>query len=105
MPHADVHPVGMIHQFQELEHRIQIVHGLADPHEHDVGDLQPGIQLGKEHLIQHFGRGQIADLSGNGGCAERAAHPAAHLGGDAYRVAVVIAHEDGLNAVAVRQFP
>ena len=67
MPHTDVHPVGMVHQFQELEHRIQIVHGLTDAHEHDVGDLQPGIQLGKEHLIQHFGRGQIADLSGNGG--------------------------------------
>ena len=105
MPHTDVHPVGMIHQFQELEYRVQIVHGLADPHEHDVGDLQPGIQLGKEYLIQHFGRRQVADLSGNGGCAECAAHPAAHLGGNAYRVAVVIAHEDGLNAVAVRQFP
>ena len=54
MPHADVHPIGVVYQFQKPQYVIQVVHGLADSHQHDVGDLQPGVQLGEEHLIQHL---------------------------------------------------
>ena len=48
---------------------------------------------------------QPADQTADGAGAEGAAHPAAHLGGDADGVAVVIAHEHRLDAVSVLQTP
>ena len=56
MPHADIQAVGVIYQFQELQHVVQVVHRLANAHKYDVGDLLTGIQLGKKHLIQHLRR-------------------------------------------------
>ena len=40
-----------------------------------------------------------------GGRTKGAAHPAAHLGGNADGVAVLVAHDHRLHAVAVRQTP
>ena len=45
----------------------------------------------EEHLVQHLRRRQVPDLAADGGGAEGAAHPAAHLRGDADGVAVVVA--------------
>ena len=78
---------------------------LADAHQNDVGDGQPGVLLGEDHLVQHFRRRQVPHLASDGGGAEGAAHPAAHLGGDADGVSVVVLHEHRLDAVAVRQLP
>ena len=65
----------------------------------------PGVQLGEEHLVQHLRRRQVPHLAGDGGGAEGAAHAAAHLGGDAHGVPVVILHQNRLDAVAVGQLP
>ena len=105
MPHPDVHAVGVVHQLQEFQHRVQVVQRLADTHQHDVGDGQAGVFLGEQHLVQHLRRGQVPDLAGDGGGTEGAPHSAPHLGGDAHGVAVVVLHEHCLDAVAVGQLP
>ena len=105
VPHPDIHAVRVVHKFQETKHRIQVIHGLANAHQHNVADLKAGVQLGKQHLVQHFRRRQVPDLPGNRGGTESTPHPAPHLGGDTYCIAVVIAHQDRLDAVAVRQLP
>ena len=101
MPHPNVHPVGVVHQLQEFQHRVQVVQRLADTHQHDVGDGQAGVFLGEQHLVQHLRRGQVPDLAGDGGGTEGAPHSAPHLGGDAQAVAVLVFHQNGLNAVAI----
>src|SRR5699024_8349180 len=101
VPHADVQPLGMVHQLQEPEHVVQVVQGLADTHKDDVADILAAVQLGEQHLIQDLRGPQIPDLPTQGGGAEGAAHAAAHLAGDTYRVAVVVAHKHRLDAVAV----
>ena len=105
MPHANVHPVGMVYQPQKFQYVVPVIQGLPDAHEHDVGYLPPGVHLGKQHLIQHLRWSQIPHPPGNGGCAEGAAHAAPHLGGDAHGVAVVVLHEYGLDAVSILQLP
>ena len=105
MPHTDVHPVGAVDQLQKSQHIVHVVQRLADTHEYDVGDRQAAVQLGKQHLVQQLRWPQVPDLAGDGAGAEGAAHTAAHLGRDAYGVAVVVLHEDCLDAVAVGQLP
>ena len=79
MPHADVQPVRVVHQLKKAADVVAVIERLADAHEHDVGDLAPGIELRKEHLIEHLRGGQVAHLAGDGARAEGAAHAAAHL--------------------------
>ena len=55
MPHADIHAVGVIDELQKPQHIRPVVERLADAHEHNVGDLPPGIELRKEHVVEHFG--------------------------------------------------
>ena len=105
VPHADIQPVGAVDQLQEAQHVVHVVQRLADAHEHDVGHGQAAVQLGEKHLIQQLGGAQIPHLSGNGAGAEGAPHAAAHLRGDAHRVAVVVLHQHRLDAVAVGQLP
>ena len=105
MAHADVQPVGMVHQAQEPQNVFPVIQGLSNTHQHDIGDLPAGIQLGEQHLVQHLPGGQVPDLSGHGAGAEGAAHAAAHLGGDAHGIAVMILHQHRFDAVAVRQLP
>ena len=54
MAHSNFHPLWMVDQLQEPQHIVQVVHGLPDPHQHDIGDRQAGITLGKERLVQNF---------------------------------------------------
>ena len=65
----------------------------------------PGVELGKEHLVQNLRGAQVAHQPADGGGAEGAALAAADLRGDADRVAVLVAHHHGLHGVAVAQFP
>ena len=60
------------------------------------------ILLGGVDLRADLACFQIAHAARLGGRAEAAAHAAAHLRGHTHRVAVVVAHHDGLDAVAVR---
>ena len=105
MAHADVHAVRVVHQLQKPQDIVQIVHGLSNTHQHDVGDLQSGIQLGEEHLVQHLRGRQVPDLAGDGGSAEGAAHAAPYLGGDTHGVAVMVLHQNRLDTVAVGELP
>ena len=105
MAHADVHSLGVVHQGEEPHHRVKVVQGLPDAHEHDVGDGGPAVYLGKQHLVDHLRGGQVPHLAGQGGGAEGAPHAAAHLAGDTHGVPVLIAHEHRLHAVAVGQLP
>ena len=105
MAHTDVQPFWVVHQLQKAHHVVVVVQGLADAHEDDVGDGQSGVLLGKHHLIQDLRRLQPPHQAAQGGRAKGAAHPAAHLGGDADGVAVLVAHDHRLHAVAVRQTP
>ena len=101
VPHADVQPLGRIDELEEAAHIVIIIQRLADAHEHDVRDGQAGIQLRKQHLIQHFRRLEAADQSAARRGTEGAAHAAADLGGNADRIAVMVAHKHAFHAVSV----
>ena len=103
--HGNIHTVFAVHQLQKAHHIIKIVQRLADAHEHHPGHRQAGVDLGMEDLVEHFVGLQPPDQTADGGGAEGTAHGAAHLGGDADGVAVVVAHENGLHAVAVGKLP
>ena len=105
MPHTDVHAVRVIHQLQKAQHVFHVIQRLTDAHQHDIRYLPPGIQLGKQHLIQHLRGAQIPHLTGDGAGAERTAHAAAHLRRNAHGVAVVVLHQHRFDAVAVGQLP
>ena len=106
MPHADVQPVGMVHQLAESAARCPDCPAArrcpsarcwrsGSPESSWVNSTWSSISAG----------GQVPDLAGDGGGAEGAAHAAAHLGGDADGIAVVILHQHRFDAVAVRQLP
>ena len=56
MPHPDVQAVGVVDQVQKLQHVLIIIQRLPDAHQDDIRNGNAGIQLGKEHLIQHLRR-------------------------------------------------
>ena len=64
-------------------------------------DALADILLGGINFRTDLARLQVADAARLCRGAEPAAHPAAHLRGDADRVAVVVAHDNGLDAVAI----
>ena len=103
--HADVHAVRAVDELEEAHDVVEVIQRLTDAHEHDVGDRQAGIELGKEHLIDQLRRLEPPDEPADRRRAEFAAHRAADLGGDADGIAVVILHDDGLDAVAVSELP
>ena len=99
--HPDVDPLGGRDQGEELHHLVKVVQRLADAHEDDVGDALPDVLLGGVDLGADLPRLQVAHPARLGGGAKAAAHPAAHLGGDADGGPVVVAHDHRLDAVAV----
>ena len=105
VPHPNVQSQGVIHQLQKPQHVVQVIHGLPDAHQHDVGYAQAAVQLGKQHLLQHLPRRQVPDLPPKGGGTEGAPHPAPHLAGDAHGVAVTVLHEHRLDTVAIVELP
>ena len=103
--HANVHTVRVVDQGQKPPYIVIVVQRLPNPHQNNVGDGDTGIFLGKNDLVQQFSRRQVADPPPHCGGAEGTAHGAAHLGGNTDGVAMAVAHENRLNAVAVRQPP
>ena len=87
----------------EAHHILIIVHGLPGTHDHHVGHALPRVPLDSVDLLQDLRGPQIPRQPVQSGGAEAAAHAAARLGGDAHRVAVLIAHEHALDHVAVLQ--
>ena len=66
-----------------------------------MGDALPDVLLSGINFRADLPCFQVAHPARLGGGTEAAAHPATHLGGDTDRIAIVVAHDDGLNAVAV----
>ena len=103
--HGNIHALGAVHQLQKTHDVVKIIQRLPNAHEHNVGNGLAGIHLSKQHLIQHFKGLQLPHQAADGGGAEGTAHAAAHLGGNAHGIAVVIAHQHRFHAVAVGQLP
>ena len=45
MPHADIHPLRMVHKLQKTHDVIEIIQRLADAHKDDIRYRLAGIQL------------------------------------------------------------
>ena len=105
MPHGNVHALFTVDQFQKAKHIVKIIQRFTDTHQHDVIDGKARIKLGEQYLIQHFKGLQFSNQAAQGGGAEGATHAASHFGGNADRIAVVIAHQHRLHAVAILQLP
>ena len=93
----------MGNQPQKPHHLFVIIQRFAAAHQHDVmHPLLPGKRaVGALHLPQHFCRRQIAHAAVQRAGAEAAAHPAAHLRGQAQRAAVMIPHQHAFHAIAI----
>jgi hypothetical protein len=77
-----------------LQDPIQVEQRLAHAHEHDVGQAPAAIGASRRaavaDLVDDLGRGQVAAEAELAGRAERAAHGAAALAGDAHGVALAV---------------
>ena len=88
-------------------------HGLAHAHEHDIAQADriaaqlalPAGPGGAADLLDDLAGGQVPGQTHLAGGAEGAGHAAAGLGGDAQGGALLVAHEDALDAHAVVQLP
>ena len=118
---ADPQPLRVVQQAHRLEHAVGVVQRLAHAHEDDVvvaaarartpvgAKRQPRVTVPVQHLVDDLARRQLAAEPGLAGGAERAAHRAARLAGDADRgprrraAATGVAHQDRLDALPVGQ--
>ena len=101
--HTDVDALRAGDDLQKVHHIIKIVQRLTDAHQNNVGDALAGVLLCGVNFRRDLPRRQVAHAARLGGGAEPAAHCAAHLGGHTDSIAVFVAHEHGLDAVAVGQ--
>ena len=104
--HADAQAALYPQNPKEFHHVVVVIQRFAAAHQHDVADLlalRRQYAVGADNLPQHLRRGQAARAAVQRGSAERAPHAAAHLGGQAERVAVFVAHQHAFDDVAVRQ--
>ena len=99
--HADIDALGRGDVLQKTHHFVKVVQRLADTHEHDMGDALADILLGGVDLGADLACFKVAHPPRLRGGAEPAAHAAAHLRGHAHGIAVVVTHNNSLNAVAV----
>ena len=68
-----------------------------------MGNALPGILLRGINFRSNLAGGQVPHAARLGGGAKAAPHSAAHLCGYTYSVAVMVAHQNRFNAVAVRK--
>ena len=84
------------------EHLVEVEHRLAHPHEHGMVDLREPPKV--ERLVEDLRRRQVAPERHRARRAERARQRAARLRGEAERApTVAVAHEHGLDRMAVRR--
>ena len=94
-------PFRTADQAEKLHHIIVIVQGLSGAHQHDVGNFQPAVLLGKQHLVQYLRGSQIPGLPFFKGSTEGAAHMTPGLSGKTDAVAMLITHDHRFHTVAV----
>ena len=99
--HADIDALGRGDIFQKAHYLVKVIQRLADAHKHDMRDTLADILLGGVDLGADLSRFKVAHPPRLCGGAEPAAHAAAHLCGYAHGIAVVVTHDNGLDAVAV----
>ena len=99
--HPDVDALGAGDQLQKIHHVVKVVQRFPDAHQNHMGHPLAGVLPGGIDFRRNFAGGQVTDPARLGGSAEAAAHGTAHLGGDADRVPVVVAHENRLDTIAV----
>ncbi len=98
---ADIVPVLIGQHANEAYDIVIIVERFAGPHADDVRDPFPGHALDSVDLPEHLARSEIPRKPADRRRAERTAHPAADLCGNADRIPVLILHEDALDIVPV----
>ena len=107
---ADVHAVLRAHEPEERQRIVVIVQRLAAAHQNDVCDgtlvplLRQNVPPGAGDEAKHFARLEIPYAPVQRGGAERAAHFAADLRGNAQRVTVMIPHQHAFDKVSVLEF-
>ena len=104
-PRRQVEPVLVGEDAQRLHRRTVIVERLSHPHQDDVEARLAHLQgIGEHaHLPDDLARGQVADQTHLPREAEAALHRAAHLGGDAERLAGRVGNEHRFDAAVVVQ--
>ena len=100
---AQVQPFFFVDRPQKPHGVVVIIQRLAAAHEDDMAHpaFFAQIAVGQQHLREHFPAGKASDAAVEGAGAERAAHFAPHLRGDAQRIAVMIVHQHALDQVVV----
>ena len=98
---ADVEAAGEVNKLQKLDNVVEIIERLTDAHHNDVGHSLTRIAGGGDDLTEKLGGEKVTHLAADGGGTEAASHTAAYLTGDAKSVAVLISHENTLDALAV----
>ena len=96
-------PLLRAKDIQKGEDVLEVIQRLPDAHKHQGGDFPPRLPLGLVDLPQQLPRGEVPHQPPQGGGAELAPHPAAHLGGDAEAGSVVVLHPHRFHTVAVPQ--
>ena len=101
--HPDIDTFRAGDNVQKVHHVVKIVQRLTNAHQDDMGNALPGILLRGINFRSNLAGGQVPHAARLGGGAKAAPHSAAHLCGYTYSVAVMVAHQNRFNAVAVRK--
>ena len=101
--HADVHTLRAGDDRQEIHHIVEIIQRLANAHQHDVRNALARVGHDGVYLARYLACRKVSHAPALCGSAETAPHAAAHLCGHTHGVAIGIAHQHRLDAVAVRK--
>jgi len=98
---SDLQTMRIIDDVDEPHRLVVVVEGFADAHDDDMADPLTDDFLNGEDLLDHLAGRQVALFLLQAGGTEGTADVAAQLRGDADAVAIVVAHQNGLDDVAV----
>src|ERR687890_722589 len=102
MPRSKAEAFGVVEDSERPERRVVVEHRLAHTHDHDVGyPLRCDVSGADEDLLGNLTRLQVPLDPKQPRRAERAAHRASDLRGDAYRAPGPLGDHDRLYGVAV----
>lgn len=101
-----VETVGVIQGTNGRKSGIIVMERLAHAHDHDIGEvilIFAQMALEMQHLGNDLTGREVAFEAHLPGGTESTAHGTAGLGGDAERIARIVAHQHGFDALAIRQ--
>lgn len=98
---ADGEAIRVVEHAKSLDGVVEVGKRLTLAHEHDAGHPFSEVAGNMEHLIDHLLGGERSGKAGEAGRAERAAHGATRLRGNADGEFVAVGHADGLDGDAV----